>query len=163
MIINRMEEFLRILEKNARLPLEEIAAMIDLSVEETAALFDEAESKGYIRGYETLVDWESAGINRVEAMIELHVSPRKSCGFEDIANNIAAFNEVDNVYLMSGTYDLMVTIKGHNFQEIALFVAKRLSPLDDVISTSTSFVLRTYKRSGRSYTDEEVDDREWNE
>ncbi len=161
--MTRMEEFLRILEKNARLPLEEIAAMIDLTTEETAALFDEAEANGYIHGYETLIDWEVADIDRVEAMIELHVSPRKSCGFEEIAQNIAAFNEVDNVYLMSGSYDLMVTIKGHNFQEIALFVAKRLSPLDDVISTSTSFVLRTYKRSGRLYSMEEVDDREWNE
>ncbi len=161
--MERMEEFLRVLEKNARLPLEEVAAMLDQTPEDTALLFDEAERLGYIRGYETLVDWETAGINRVEAMIELHVSPKKSCGFEDIAANIAAFNEVDNVYLMSGGYDLMVTIKGHTFQEIALFVAKRLSPLDDVISTSTSFVLRTYKRSGRLYSDEEVDDREWNE
>ncbi len=161
--MNRMEEFLRVLEKNARLPLEEVAAMLDQTPDETAALFDEAQSKGYIRGYETLIDWDTAGINRVEAMIELHVSPRKSCGFDEIAENIAAFNEVDHVYLMSGTYDLMVTIKGHTFQEIALFVAKRLSPLDDVISTSTSFVLRTYKRSGRLYSDEEVDDREWNE
>lgn len=158
-----MEEFLRIMEKNARLPLEEIAAMLDQTPEETAALMDEAEEKGYIHGYETLVDWDQAGINRVEAMIELHVSPRKSCGFDDIAQNIAAFNEVDNVYLMSGSYDLMVTIKGHNFQEIALFVAQRLSPLDDVISTATSFVLKTYKRAGRTYFGEEIDDREWNE
>lgn len=158
-----MEEFLRIIEKNARLPLEEIAAMLDKTTEETAALMDEAEAKGYIHGYDTLVDWQEAGINRVEAMIELHVSPKRSSGFDEIAQNIAAFNEVDSVYLMSGTYDLMVTIKGHNFQEIALFVAKRLSPLDDVISTSTSFVLRTYKKSGRNYLGEEVDDREWNE
>lgn len=158
-----MEEFLRIIEKNARLPLEELAAMIDKTPEETAALMDEAEKKGYIRGYETLVDWQEAGINRVEAMIELHVSPKKSCGFDDIAEDIAAFNEVDTLYLMSGSYDLMVVVKGHSFQEIALFVAKRLSPLDDVISTSTSFVLKTYKRAGRAYQDEEIDDREWNE
>lgn len=159
----KMEEFLRLIEKNARLPMEEIAAMLDLSVEDAGALMDEAQEKGYIHGFEALVDWDEAGINRVEAMIELHVSPRKSCGFDEIAQNIAAFNEVDNVFLMSGTYDLMVTIKGKNFQEIALFVAKRLSPLDDVISTSTSFKLRTYKQGGRLYQGEEVDDREWNE
>ena len=159
----KMEDFLRLMEKTARLPKEEIAAMLDISTEEVGRLMDEAQEKGYIHGFETLVDWDQAGVDRIEAMIELHVSPRKSCGFDEIAQSIAAFNEVDTVYLMSGTYDLLVELKGHTFQEIALFVAKRLSPLDDVISTSTSFKLRTYKQSGRLYQGEEVDDREWNE
>ena len=97
----------------------------------------------------------------VEAVIELRVTPHKSCGFDDIGATIAAFDEVDTVLLMSGGYDLQVIIKGRSFQEIALFVAKRLSPLDDVISTATSFVLRAYKRSGRLYEAEETDEREW--
>ena len=125
-----------------------------------AAMMDEAVTKGYIRGYEAMIDWEQAGINVVEAVIELHVSPRKSRGFDEIASVIAGFDEVDSVLLMSGGYDLQVTIKGRSFQEIALFVAKRLSPLDDVLSTATSFVLRTYKRGGKLYQNEEADERE---
>lgn len=156
-----MEELLHILEKNARLSVEDIAAMMDKTPVEVAAMMDEAAEKGYIRGYEALIDWERAGVNLVEASIELHVSPRKSRGFDEIASVIASFDEVDSVLLMSGGYDLQVTIKGHSFQEIALFVAKRLSPLDDVISTATSFVLRAYKRSGRLYQAEETDEREW--
>lgn len=155
-----MEELLHILEKNARMPLEDIAAMLDKTTAEVAAMLDEATSKGYIRGFEAMVDWEQAGINLVEAVIELHVTPRKSRGFDDIGNIIAGFDEVDTVLLMSGGYDLQVVIKGRSFQEIALFVAKRLSPLDDVISTATSFVLRTYKRGGRLYQAEEIDERE---
>lgn len=155
-----MEELLHILEKNARLPVEDIAAMMDKTPAEVAAMMDEATEKGYIRGYEALIDWERAGVNLVEASIELHVSPRKSRGFDEIASVIASFDEVDSVLLMSGGYDLQVTVKGRSFQEIALFVAKRLSPLDDVLSTATSFVLRTYKRGGRMYQNEEADDRE---
>ncbi len=155
-----MEELLKILEKNARLPLEHLAAMLGTSTEDVAALMDLAADKGYIRGYEALVDWEKAGINRVEAFIELHVSPRKTRGFDEIASTIASFDEVDSLYLMSGGYDLMVTIKGKSFQEIAIFVAKRLSPLDDVLSTATSFLLKTYKRGGIVYAEEEVDERE---
>ena len=128
-----MEELLRILEKNARMPIEDIAAMLDKTPEEIAAMMDEAAAKGYIRGYETLVDWEQAGVQ---------------------------FDEVDTVLLMSGSYDLQVIIKGRSFQEIAIFVAKRLSPLDDVLSTATSFVLRPYKRGGRLYLAEEPDERE---
>lgn len=155
-----MEELLRILEKNARLPLEDLAAMLDRPAAEVAAMMDEAAAKGYIRGYDALIDWEKAGVNLVEAVIELHVSPKKSRGFEEIASVIASFDEVDSVLLMSGSYDLQVIIKGCNFQEIAMFVAKRLSPLDDVLSTATSFVLRTYKRNGRLYQDEDPDERE---
>ena len=123
-------------------------------------MMDEAVEKGYIHGYQAMVDWEKAGVNLVEAMIELHVSPRKDRGFEEIAAAIASFEEVNAVMLMSGSYDLLVSIKGHSFQEIALFVAKRLSPLDDVLSTATSFVLRTYKRGGVLFQDEEIDERE---
>lgn len=155
-----MEELLHILEKNARLPLEDIAAMLDKTPAEVASMMDEAAAKGYIRGYEALIDWERAGVSLVEAVIELRVSPRKTRGFDEIASVIASFDEVDSVLLMSGGYDLQVLIKGRSFQEIALFVAKRLSPLDDVLTTATSFVLRAYKRGGKLYLQEDTDERE---
>ena len=151
-----MEQLLKLLENNARLPLEDIAAMLDKPVEEVAALMDEATAKGY----KTLVDWEKVGADRVEAVIELHVSPKKSRGFDEIATTIASFDEVESVLLMSGGYDLQLIIKGRTFQEVALFVAKRLSPLDDVLSTATHFVLRIYKREGKLYQLEEIDERE---
>ena len=143
-----MEQLLKILENNARLPVEDIATMLNKSPAEVAAMMDLARAQGIIKGYKTLVDWEKAKVNRVEAVIELNVSPKKSRGFDEIAATIAAFDEVQLV------------IKGQTFQEIALFVAKRLSPLDDVLSTATHFVLRTYKKEGRLYQDEEIDERE---
>src|SRR5699024_3105291 len=127
-----MEQLLKLLENNARLPLEDIAAMLDKPVEEVAALMDEATAKGYIKGYKTLVDWAKVRADRVGAVIELHVAHRKSRGFDEIATTIASFDEVESVLLMSGGYDLQLIIKGRTFQEVALFVAKRLSPLDDV-------------------------------
>ena len=146
-----MEQLLKILENNARLPVEDIATMLNKSPAEVAAMMDLARAQGIIKGYKTLVDWEKAGLN---------VSPKKSRGFDQIAATIAAFDEVESVLLMSGGYDLQLVIKGQTFQEIALFVAKRLSPLDDVLSTATHFVLRTYKKEGRLYQDEEIDERE---
>ena len=157
-----MEELLHILEKNGRLPVEDIAAMMGKTPVEVAAMMDEAAEKGFVRGYEALVDWEKAGVNLVEAVIELHVSPRKSRGFDEIASTIALFPEVDSVMLMSGGYDLGLVMTGDSFQQIAMFVALRLSPLDDVLSTATHFVLRTYKRDGVTYTDENRDERGYN-
>ena len=98
----------------------------------------------------------------MRALIDLKVSPKKDHGFDEIAATIARFPEVDSVMLMSGGYDLGLTMVGESFQQIALFVALRLSPLDDVLSTATHFVLRTYKRDGIVYTDENKDERGYN-
>ena len=106
-----MEELLRILEKNARMPIEDIAAMLDKTPEEIAAMMDEAAEKGYIRGFETLVDWEQAGVNQVEAVIELRVTPHKARGFDDIGMTIAQFDEVDTVLLMEQYKELLRTVK----------------------------------------------------
>lgn len=155
-----MEQLLHILEKNARLPLEDIAAMLNITPQEAGELLDKARAEGYIRGFHALVDWEKAGYNQVEAVIELTVKPKKSRGFDEIAATIAEFEEVESVLLMSGGYDLQLIIRGRSFQEIALFVAKRLSPLDDVLSTATHFVLRTYKKAGEFFLEEDPDERE---
>ncbi len=155
-----MEKVLKILAENARISLEEIATMTRKTTAEVARLMDEAEKAHIINGYRALIDWEKADIANVQAIIELRVSPRRDCGFDEIASTIARFDEVNSVLLMSGGYDLSLVVKGTSFQDIALFVAKRLSPLDGVLSTSTHFVLRTYKKDGVLYGDENTDERE---
>ena len=156
-----MEQMLKLLEENGRLSAEELAVLLGITTEEVARRMDEYRSEGLVRGYKALVDWEKAGFNHVQAIIELRVTPKKSRGFDEIATTIARFDEVAGVFLMSGGYDLQVVIRGKSFQEIALFVAKRLSSMDDVLSTATHFVLRTYKKDGVIYADEEKDEREW--
>lgn len=155
-----MERLLKLLEQNGRLSVEDLAVMLGRTTAEVAAQMDEAQRLGYIRGYRALVDWGKTGVNHVEAVIELRVSPKKNHGFDEIASTIAAFDEVKTLLLMSGGYDLQLILTGKSFQEIALFVAKRLSPLDDVLSTATHFVLRTYKKEGQVFAGEEIDERE---
>lgn len=143
-----MEKILKLLEENARLTNQQIAVLIGAQEEEVAAAIAEYEKKGAIRGYTAIVDWEKTGASHVSALIELKVTPKKDLGFDEIAERIMEFPEVNSVYLMSGGYDLLVEVKGSSFQEIAMFVAKRLSPLDSVLSTATHFLLTKYKESG---------------
>ncbi|MEG0178052.1 MAG: Lrp/AsnC family transcriptional regulator [Oscillospiraceae bacterium] len=156
-----MERILSLLEGDARLSAEEIGRMLDMTTQQVASKIDEYTKAHIINGYRTLVDWELAGVTRVQALIELRVSPRRDRGFDEIAVAIAHFDEVDSVSLMSGGYDLSLVISGKSFQDIALFVAKRLSPLDGVLSTATHFVLRTYKKDGVCYGTDNEDEREW--
>lgn len=155
-----MEKFLTILDQNARASLEELSALTGMEASAVAAKIDEYTKAGYIHGYRALVDWERAGVTRVQAIIELRVSPRRDRGFDEIASAISNFEEVDSVSLMSGGFDLALVISGKSFQDIALFVAKRLSPLDGVLSTATHFVLRTYKKDGVCYITDAQDERE---
>ena len=155
-----MERILRILEENARISLEDLAAMAGKTPQEVARQIDAWQEQHVINGYKALIDWDKVDTQRVQAIIELRVSPKRDCGFDEIAATIARFDEVDSVLLMSGGYDLSLVLSGKSFQDIALFVAKRLSPLDDVLSTATHFVLRTYKKDGVLYGLEPDDERE---
>ena len=155
-----MDKLLAVIEKNARLTLEEIAAMIGETPEETARRLDDYKRQGILRGTRTLINWEKVGGNGVQAVIEVRVTPKKDHGFDEIAEAISQLDEVDSVLLMSGGYDLSVTISGATFHEVATFVARRLSPMDDVLSTATHFVLRTYKKDGALYNQNKRDERE---
>ncbi|NCC07049.1 MAG: Lrp/AsnC family transcriptional regulator [Clostridia bacterium] len=156
-----MEKLLKILEGNARISLEDMATMINEAPETVAMKMDQMQKAHIINGYRALIDWEKAGVAHVQAIIELRVTPRRDCGFDEVAATIANFEEVDSVLLMSGGYDLSLVVKGTSFQDIALFVAKRLSPIEGVLSTATHFVLKTYKKDGVLYGDEMKDEREY--
>ena len=154
-----MEKLLKLLDSNARLTNEQLATMLNISVDEVRAQIASLEKSGAIRAYKAVVDWDKTDRNCVTAIIELKVTPRRDVGFEGIAEQIMAFEEVESVYLMSGGYDLSVRVTGRSFQEIAAFVAKRLAPLESVISTATHFVLRRYKESNVMFLGENQDER----
>ena len=144
-----MDKILSILMENPRLTDAQIAAMAGLSEEEVGEKIAAYEKSGVIVGYKTVVNWEKLEQSeKVTAIIELKVTPKRDTGFETIAEEIMAFDEVESVSLMSGGYDFSVCVTGKTFQEIAMFVAKRLAPIDSVVSTSTTFVLKKYKEDG---------------
>lgn len=154
-----MEKILSLIEKQPMLTPAQIAAMLDISEQEVAQTIERCKKEGIIKGYRTLIDWDKVSSNHVKALIELRVTPKKGRGFEEIAQVIADMEEVEAVTLISGGYDLLVEIKAKTFQEIAMLVAKRLSPLDDVYGTKTNFVLRPYKVSGVPFVEEDKDER----
>ena len=158
-----MYRLLKLLKENGRLTAEELAAMLEMTPAEVEKEIAEYEKKGVIKGYNALIDWEKADCNRATALIELKVAPKKESGFDDIAHRIMAFEEGESVYLMSGGYDLAVTVNAKSMQDIAMFVVRRLSPLDGVLSTATHFILTRYKDGGVIFDDgEKMDERRSN-
>ena len=150
---------LKLLNKNGRMSHADIATATGLKETDVAAEIKALEEEGVIRGYKAVIDWEKTDGSYVSAIIELKVTPKAGCGFEETAERIARFPEVESVYLMSGVYDLTVVVKCRTFQEVAMFVAKELSPIESVTSTATHFVLRRYKELDIPLVTREQDER----
>ena len=150
---------LRFLEENSRLTFKELAAMCDKEQGDIKALIDSYEQSGVILGYKTIIDWDKAGKEYVDALIEIKVVPQRDYGFDEIAEKISKYSEVKSVYLMSGGFDIAIILEGKTIRDIALFVAEKISVMDAVTSTSTHFVLRKYKSDGIVYNAPKVDER----
>lgn len=154
-----MDSLIKLLKGNARLSDEQLATMLGTTAADVAERIAEYERAGVIKGYRAVINEELADKNAVTAFIEVKVTPKADCGFDELARTIMMFDEVDSVTLMSGSFDLAVTLSGTNYKEIALFVAKTLSTIDGVISTKTHFVLKQYKEHGFFIDNEAADER----
>ena len=152
-------ELLKLLSRNARYTVEQLADMLGESKENVAAQIKELEKQGVICGYKAVVDWDSVDGSSVSAIIEINVVPKADLGFEEVAEKISAYDEVESVYLMSGGYDLNVVVKGKTLKDVAQFVAKELATIDSVTSTATHFVMRRYKELDVCLFEGEKDDR----
>ena len=143
-----MDELLKILKNNANETPETIAKMLDLSADEVRARIADYEKKGIIRGYQAIVNEDALELERVTAVIEVKVTPEREGGFNHMANRIGKFAEVSSMYLVSGAFDFLLFVEGRNLNEVAMFVSEKLSTIQGVVSTSTHFMLKTYKHHG---------------
>ena len=154
------EELLAILEKNSRIDFKELAILLGVSEEQVLAEISALEKEGIICGYHTLINWEKTSIEKVNALIVVKVTPQRGQGFDRIAERIYNYPEVKAVYLISGSYDLLVTLEEKTLKEIANFVSDKLSTLESVLSTATHFILKKYKDHGTIINQNRTDDRE---
>ena len=142
------KEILRNLETNSRINIAELAVLLDVEKAAVAKEVARMEREKIICGYHTLIDWEKAGEELVNALIEVRVTPQRERGFDKTAERICNYSEVSAVYLISGNYDLLVTIEGKTLGSVSKFVSEKLASIDEVVNTETYFILKKYKDHG---------------
>ena len=152
-------QILKYMEKNSKVDPSELAVLLGTNEVTVVNEIAKMEKENIICGYHTLINWEKAGTDSVTALIEVRVTPQRNRGFERIAERIYNYPEVNSVYLISGAYDLLVTIEGRTLMEISQFVSDKLSPIDEVISTATHFILKKYKDDGTIMNAKEKEER----
>lgn len=150
-----MDKLLKILGENSSFSTAELSSMLGEPEDYIAAQIKEYENSGLIRGYRAVVNWDEVPDSGVVALIELKVAPQQQKGFDEIAERIMMFDEVESVYLMAGSYDLLLSVKGETIQDVSSFVAKKLSALEGILATATHFMLKRYKDNGVSLVDPE--------
>ena len=154
-----MDQLIKLLKNNARITNSELAVLLDKTEEQVAADIAKLEADGVIKGYSAIVDESPYDPNSVFALIELKVTPQSQSGFDEIANQIASYEQVESVRLMSGAYDIIVAVNGANIRDISQFVSQRLATIDAVQSTATHFVLKVYKDNGIMISTDDKDER----
>ena len=153
------ERILSIIEKNSRIDLHELAVIMGEPEIEVANELKRMEEEGIICGYHTLIDWDKAGRGFVNALIEVRVTPQRERGFDHMADRIVNYPEVTAVYLISGSYDYLVSIDGKTLMEVSRFVSEKLSTLEGVVGTTTHFILKKYKDHGTILKHEKKEER----
>jgi DNA-binding Lrp family transcriptional regulator len=150
-----LKDILKILENDARTPTKQISDMTGMTQYEVSRLVKKAWQDRIILKYKAIVNWDKAENEHVFALIEVKLEPQKDVGFDSVAERIYRFPQARSVYLVSGTYDLLVLVVGKNNHEIANFVSQKLSHIDGVKATNTQFVLKRYKEDGEILEDKE--------
>ncbi len=151
-----MTKLLQLLEQDCTLTDEQLASMADMTLEEVIAAKAKLEADKIVLGYKAIVDWDRTQREAVTALIEVKVTPQRGEGFDRVAERIYQYDEVESVYLMSGSFDLTVIISGRSLKEVALFVGEKLAPLEDVTGTATHFILRKYKEKHLIFDKQEI-------
>ncbi len=143
-----IKDILKILENDAQATTKQIATMTNIPSAEVAKIIKQAEKDRTILKYKTIINWDKVRDEQVWALIEVKITPQRDVGFDAIAERIYRFPQAHTVYLVSGTYDLLVLVVGKTMHEVADFVAQKLAPVEGVQGTVTHFVLKRFKEDG---------------
>lgn len=153
------QDLLRLLDQDYHQTHEQLSRQLGVDPDQVVKMLRELEEDRILIKCQPIINWEKAGLEDVSALIEVRITPQREVGFDAIASRIYRFPEVRNLFLMSGAYDLAVTVEGANLKEVAQFVSTKLASIDGVVSTTTHFVLKKYKEEGVIIDDEEADRR----
>jgi len=153
------DEVLAILRENARYTVAEIAQQTDLDEDAVEAAIRELEADGVIRGYQAVVDWEELERERVRAAVELNLTLDRETSYNDVAERIAKFPQVQALRLVSGDYDFLMEVEDDSMREVSHFISEKVAPVPEITQTVTHYIMESYKEQGVDFGDGSDDDR----
>ena len=90
-------EILKLLARNAKYTAEDIAVMLGSDEKTVEDEIKQLEKDGLVKGDKAIIDWQKVENPYVSAIIELNVVPKAGLGFEEVAERIMKYDEVESV------------------------------------------------------------------
>ncbi|MCQ9633505.1 Lrp/AsnC family transcriptional regulator [Chryseobacterium sp. WG14] len=139
-------QLLRLLQKNAKLTVKELAKEINLSPSPVFERVKRLEQEGYVKKYAAVLDPDK--LNRgftVFCQIKLKIHDR-SVGY-DFVNEILEIEEVAECYNISGDFDFLLKVQVRDMKHYQDFVFNTLGSVDSIGSTHSTFVMAEVKNT----------------
>ncbi|MGH1516642.1 Lrp/AsnC family transcriptional regulator [Chryseobacterium sp. JK1] len=139
-------QLLRLLQKNAKLTVKELAREVNLSPSPVFERVKRLEQEGYIKRYAAVLDAEK--LNRgftIFCQIKLKIHDR-SVGY-DFVKEILEIEEVAECYNISGDFDFLLKVQVRDMKHYQDFVFNKLGSVDSIGSTHSTFVMAEVKNN----------------
>jgi len=144
---------LQILERNARLSSRAIGREVRMSPGSISERIGRLEREGVIRGYKAQIDPSTFGLG-MAAIVGLRSSQAALSRF---LGTLAAIEEVETVYVVTGTWDLMVVVRVRDHNHLSEVLFDRIWQVPGFQQSETMVVMHERQRatsSGRSRTNQ---------
>ncbi|WNI37085.1 Lrp/AsnC family transcriptional regulator [Chryseobacterium sp. SG20098] len=139
-------QLLRLLQKNAKLTVKELAKEVNLSTSPVFERVKRLEQEGFVKRYAAVLDAEK--LNRgftVFCQIKLKIHDR-SIGY-DFVKEILEIEEVAECYNISGDFDFLLKVQVRDMKHYQDFVFNKLGSVDSIGSTHSTFVMAEVKNN----------------
>ena len=138
------DQIIRILAKNGRITLSDLAKEVNLSISPCQARLKKLEEKKYILGYHARINYEQLQKAHV-AFVEVVLSDTRASALENFNKEVSKLESIEQCHMIAGSFDYLLKVRTKNISEYRLLLAEKISSLPNVASTSTFVSMESVK------------------
>jgi Lrp/AsnC family leucine-responsive transcriptional regulator len=144
-------KILKLLQKNCRMTAKEIAKKIGSPITTVYAKIKRMEELGVIKQYKAILDSKKLDKGAAAFILTSFVyrpgGREKPLSQRDVAKQIAAFPEVQEVHIITGGWDILIKVKADHIDTLGKFVMDKLRMVEGVENTLSCIVYETVKET----------------
>ncbi len=135
---------LDVLQNDCRISNIDLAKKIHLSASPTLARVKQLEVQKTISRYVALLDPQVLGL-KINVFIQVRLEKQEAAALACFENAVSQFDEVMEVYLMTGDEDYLLRLVVADIQALERFILQHLTTIPGIKNIRSSFALKQVK------------------